>query len=74
MPKVVITWDTVFCKFLVERYKGQPVDPEFQAVMDMKSSHYLNMKRNQVRVDTDQENLKSKFIQAQETGREFRER
>lgn len=73
MPKILITFDYEHRSYFVEPYRGQEVDPEYQAVMDMKASHFINIKRNEKRYENDRETLRKFFIQAQMRGRQFRE-
>lgn len=74
MPKVVITFDHEHHEYFVEPAReGVEYDPEYQAVMDMKSSHYRNMLRNKNRFETDRDTLRKFFIEAQTRGRQFRE-
>lgn len=73
MPKVLITFDPDNGEYFVEPYKGTEWDPEYQAVMLMRASHYQNMQRNLTRAEKDQATLAKFFIHAQTTGRQFRE-
>lgn len=75
MPKVIITFDKDYSFFGVSELKGtdEYIDPEYQVVMDMKASHYRNIRRNWSRYNNDQKALLNFFIQAQQTGRVLRE-
>lgn len=74
MPKVVITFDPEHHDYFVEPARpGVAYDPEYQVVMDMKSSHYQNMVRNRTRTMRDQDALRKFFIEMQMSGRERRE-
>lgn len=72
MPRVVISFDPEHHEYWVEPARdGVEYDPEYQAVMHMKSSHYLNMQRNRKRFENDRDTLRKFFIEAQMRGREF---
>lgn len=74
MPKVVITFDPEHHDYYVEEVqKGVNYNPEYQAIMDMKASHFRNILRNAKRYENDLETLRTFFIQSQMSGREFRE-
>lgn len=72
MPRVVISFDPEHHEYWVEIARpGVEYDPEYQAVMHMKSSHFRNMRRNAVRFNNDRDTLRKFFIEAQMRGREF---
>lgn len=74
MPKVVITFDPEHHDYYVEpAVKGMEYNPEYQAVMDMKASHFRNILRNAKRYENDLATLRRFFIRSQMYGREFRE-
>lgn len=75
MPKVVISFDPDSGDYWVEAVaKDFEPDPEYQAVMDMKSSHFRNILRNAKRYENDLNTLHEFFVRAQMSGRQFRER
>ena len=75
MPKVVIEYDPELGEYDVfEVPKTQIVDSEYAVVVDMKASHYKNIKRNEERWLKDQTFLENFFIEAQASGRQIRER
>ncbi len=74
MPRVVITFDPDHHEYFVEQARQDvEYDPEYQVVMDMKASHYLNMQKNRKRFENDRDSLRKFFIEGQMRGREFRE-
>lgn len=79
MPKVTILYDTVRSEYLVEETSqaGHDENSGVEAVMEMKASHFKNMKRNEDRYYKDQETLHNMFLQAKQAnaeGRVIRER
>ena len=75
MPKVVITFDPEHHEYWVQEVaKDFKPDPEYQAVMDMKSSHFRNIVKNSKRYENDLNTLRKFFVEAQMRGRQFRER
>jgi hypothetical protein len=50
------------------------LESEYAVVVDMKASHYKNIKRNEERLLRDQNFLEKFFIEAQQAGRPIRER
>lgn len=75
MPKVVITFDPEHHEYYVEQARmGVEYDPEYQVIMDMKASHFLNMQKNRKRFENDRDTLRKFFIEAQMAGRAIRER
>lgn len=75
MPKVVITFDPEHHEYWVETVeKDFKPDPEYQAVMDMKASHFRNIVKNAQRYENDLSTLHRFFVQAQMSGRQFREK
>lgn len=74
MPRVVITFDTETSMLFADTaQKDREYDPEYQVVMDMKASHYKNIKRNLMRFNQDQKTLLKFFIETQQAGRPIRE-
>lgn len=74
MPRVVITFNDETGDYYMDAYdKGVEYDPEYQVVVDLKSSHFQNIVRNRQRVCKDQDFLRNFFIQAQMAGRAIRE-
>lgn len=74
MPTVKIAYDPTFQEFsLTESHKDAVLDPEWEVLVDMKASHFRNMRRNQTRYNRDQEALQKFFIQAQMSGTRIRE-
>ncbi len=73
MPKVIISFDPEHHEYSVTTFSGQRINPEYEVVMDMKSSHYINMIRNKRRYENDLETLRKFFIEAQSAGRQIRE-
>jgi hypothetical protein len=76
VPRVVIGDDPEYQDYRVNEVSKDfyPVDEDYQVVVDMKASHYRNIKRNEERFYRDQEFLQKFFIEAQESGRQIRER
>lgn len=75
MPRVVIEYNPQYEEYAVcEVGKDFQVESDFQVIVDMKSSHYRNIKRNEERFDRDQAFLERFFIEAQEAGKPIRER
>lgn len=76
MPKVTIVYFPNTGKFTVDEMDriGYDSDSGYEVVMDMKSSHFRNMKRNEDRYRRDQEALHKFFIEAQMSGKQIRER
>lgn len=75
MPKVVITYYPNYLEYDVTQVNKDYVPgSDYEVVMDMKASHYRNMKRNLARYVKDQEALQKFFIEAQMAGRQIRER
>jgi hypothetical protein len=76
MPRVVIEFDPEEGRYDVFRVTDTwpTIDHEYAVLVDMKASHYNNIKRNEDRVNRDQEFLEKFFIEAQALGRPIRER
>lgn len=75
MPKVTIIFDHIKRRYFLELFDNVGKDnDEWEVVMDMKASHFRNMRRNEDRFQRDQEALKKFFIEAQMSGKEIRER
>ncbi len=75
MPKVAITFDPEHHDYFVRVVdKDYKPDEEYEAVMDMKASHFRNIIRNADRYENDLNTLRKFFIEAQMRGRQFRER
>lgn len=75
MPKVTIIFDRIKRRYFLELFDSVGKDnDEWEVVMDMKASHFRNMRRNEDRFQRDQEALKKFFIEAQMSGKEIRER
>lgn len=73
MPKVLIHYDPVLQLMSVFDKWDWPVNPEWDVVVHLKSSHYRNMKRNEQRYNKDQTFLTKFFMEAQTRGTEIRE-
>jgi hypothetical protein len=75
VPRCVIEFDPELGEYdLFEVPPTQQIDSEYAVVVDMKASHYKNIKRNEERFLKDQEFLEKFFIEAQQAGRPIRER
>lgn len=76
MPKVIIEYDPELGQYDVfEVTHSHPtLEPGYAVLVDMKASHYRNIKRNEERVVKDQRFLENFFIAAEEAGRQIRER
>lgn len=74
MPRVVITFDPEHHEYFVTPFQGQTINPEYEVVMDMKSSHYRNMMKNRARYVNDLDTLRKFFLEGQLSGRTIRER
>lgn len=73
MPRVIIEFNAESHIYFVDLYKGEEIDDEYQVIVDLKSSHYRNIRRNDGRVQRDQTFLQNFFIRAQTLGRHIRE-
>lgn len=75
MPKVVITFDPEHHEYWVDEVsKDFKPNPEYHAVMDMKASHFRNIRKNAQRYENDLDTLRKFFVEAQMAGRQIRER
>lgn len=76
MPRVIIEFDPELGEYDVFEVTDTwpTIDTEYAVLVDMKSSHYKNIKRNEERVYKDQQFLEKFFIEAQQAGRPLRER
>ena len=76
MPKVKIAYDRAYQEYAITEGGKYTVidDPEWEAIIEMKSSHFRNMQRNIDRYNKDQQALMNFFMEAQMRGREIRER
>lgn len=74
MPRVVISYNPEFYEYDITQVpKDYSSESEYEVTVEMKASHFRNMRRNMARVDKDQEFLTGLFIQAQSSGRKIRE-
>ncbi len=74
MPKVTIMFDPFSGEYLVEEFsKVGQANVEYEVVMDMKASHFINMQRNLKRFQRDQDALAKFFIEVQAAGHPIRE-
>lgn len=74
MPRVAISFDPDTHEYFVEQVtKDFKPTPEYQVVMDMKSSHFRNILRNAERYERDMDSLRKLFIEAEMAGRAIRE-
>jgi hypothetical protein len=76
VPRVIIEFDPELGEYdIFEVTDTWPtIDSEYAVLVDMKASHYKNIKRNEERVLRDQQFLHNFFIEAQQAGRPIRER
>lgn len=76
MPKCVIEYDPESGNYDVFEVTDTwpTVESGYAVVVDLKASHYKNIKRNEERCFKDQRFLENFFIAAQESGRQIRER
>lgn len=75
MPRVIIEFNRNFGEYSVfEATDTWPTrESEYSVVVDMKSNHYRNLKRNEERYIKDQNFLEKFFVEAQMSGRQIRE-
>jgi hypothetical protein len=76
VPKCVIEYDPETGEYDVFEVTDTwpTVESGYAVVVDLKASHYKNIKRNEERFLKDQEFLEKFFIEAQQAGRPIRER
>ena len=76
MPRVIIEFDPELGEYDVFEVTDTwpTIDSEYAVLVDLKASHYKNIKRNEERVVKDQQFLHYFFIEAQKAGRPIRER
>ena len=76
MPRVIIEFDPELGEYDVFEVTDTwpTIDSEYVVLVDLKASHYKNIKRNEERVVKDQQFLRNFFIEAQQAGRPIRER
>lgn len=76
MPKCIIGYDPVAGEYYAYEVtdKYPTVSSEYEVVVDMKASHYRNLKRHEEQWCKDQDFLEKFFFEAQSSGRQIRER
>lgn len=74
MPRIIITFDPEHHEYFVTEYRGQTINPEYEVLLDMKSSHFRNMLKNAKRYEGDRNTLRRLFLEAQLSGKVIRER